>query len=90
MAETKALNAGQVMPETPMSVVATIALGRLSAKANRATPTMCSDVAPRMTARAPRRSIAAPAGPVTTMPTTKIQAIRLPATSREMPRTSCR
>ena len=90
IAATIALNAGQVTPETPISVVATIAIGTVSAKASTTTPTMCTTQATRVTSRAPNRSTAAPPGPVTSTPTVKIQAISKPATSRPMPRTSWR
>ena len=90
IAATMALNAGQVTPETPISVVATIAFGTVSAKARMPTPTMCTRQATRVTRRAPNRSTAAPPGPVTMTPTAKIHAISRPATSRPMPRTSCR
>ena len=89
MLEVRALNPGQPTPKLmPSRVNASTNAGTVVAKASTTAPTSWARLPQTSTTREPRRSISAPAGPVTTRATTAIRPMSSPATSSGTPRTS--
>ena len=79
MLEVSALNPGQPTPKAmPSSTNAATKAGTVVANARTTQPMIWATVPQMTTTRAPRRSISAPTGPVTTRATTAIRPISRP------------